>query len=344
MPFKKTYTPFGAIGELATKSGKAQQAVREQSYTKQEESQARGIEAQQQLQATQIAASREEWQRKLIAQQEQFATGTALSKEQMYRQQQVAEMSAIFQRKTQEAQLEQQQQQFQENLAINQQKLLADIRAQANTFQLQQAQEARIFQNMQQQLQTQQQTQMIQQEKWDFEKQQSGNSLQFQQQWLDRIDASNLSPNQKMQAQYNIMRNAGGIPTGVTPPRPQDVKPWGRLDLADFGDKLGAAIPDPWGTPGPEDIAQAVKSIKALRNTAAYDVLDPAVQGQLDAVTAMKLSMAGYDNTTVASQLDISPESIKKKMASSGKEGVYSESSLDKLVQLTANLRNVPQE
>ena len=340
MPFKKVYTPYSAVGEWAARSGQARQAVRDQQIAEQVAAQERSIEA-----------GREQWQTQLGVQQQQFTAGQQLSREQTLAQQQASELSTLVQGRAERQRLAQQQQQFQERLSMEQEKLQANIRAQQNSFQLQQAQEARMFQTTQQVQQHQQQTQMLQQEKWDFSKQQTENNLQLQQQWVDNINASNMSPHQKTQALANLTLGRGVIPSEVRPPRPQDVKPWGRLDTAAWGETMKNILPQTEYFGGldrianPEEIKQAVAAIKLQRDASAYDIQESVIQGQMNAITLAQLETSGYKNTTVASQLGISPESIKAKMMDSGKAGVFSKDDLTAaLQQFSTNLQQAPKQ
>jgi hypothetical protein len=146
MAIKVSYTPYGAVGGLAEYAGQAQQAIREQQFAKQRESQAA---AQERMQAERIGASREEWQRKLTSQQEQFALNQELQQEQIFRQQQASEFATMRNAQVAEARSAAQQGQFEQNLALQEQRFKADVAAKEQTFELQKAQEERLMQSAQ---------------------------------------------------------------------------------------------------------------------------------------------------------------------------------------------------
>lgn len=149
MGIRLDYTPYGAVGGLAEHAGQAQQAIREQQFAEQEADQARSIAAQKEMQATQIGAAREEWTQKLTTQQEQFAMNQALQQEQVFRQQQASEFATMKQAQVQRQQIAAQEQQFEQDLAFRQQQVMADRAAKEQSFELQQAQEARLLQSAQ---------------------------------------------------------------------------------------------------------------------------------------------------------------------------------------------------
>lgn len=149
MAIRVSYTPYGAVGGLAEHAGRAQQAIREQQFAKQRESQAESIAAQERMQAERIGAGREEWQRKLTSQQEQFALNQELQQEQIFRQQQASEFATMRNAQVAEARSVAQQEQFEQNIALQEQRFKSDVAAREQSFELQKAQEERLMQSAQ---------------------------------------------------------------------------------------------------------------------------------------------------------------------------------------------------
>lgn len=73
----------------------------------------------------------------------------------MFRQQQAREFATMKQAQVQQAQIAAQEQQFEQNLAMRQEQMAADVRAKEQTFKLQEAQETRLLQSAQANIQAQ---------------------------------------------------------------------------------------------------------------------------------------------------------------------------------------------
>jgi hypothetical protein len=113
MAIKVSYTPYGAVGKLAEAAGKAQQAVREQQYQFTATQQARSIAANLQAQRERIGAEMQMQDERLEQQNIQFGEEMELRNAQVQAQEAAAGFQYLNQRKS----LQQQADQFEQQMA-----------------------------------------------------------------------------------------------------------------------------------------------------------------------------------------------------------------------------------
>lgn len=315
MGIRLDYTPYGAVGGLAEHAGQAQQAIREQQYTEQEAEQARSIAAQKEMQATQIGASREEWQQKLTTQQEQFAMNQAAQQEQAFRNQQASEFATMKSAQVQQAQIAAQQEQFEQDLALRQQQMLADQAAKEQSFELEQAQEARLYKSALGTIQSKQVSNMLDLTKLQSDRQQQENDLAIQSKYIQQINASDMSVNDKLRNIYAVQQGATTLP-GLTKPGQAPVER--AYSVIDIGRLQGMAsdrfaeLYDPWGSAGPskEDTRASIRDTWTTVNP----INDAQMSNLAGAITQAARKEGNLDMTTVSDEL----AALRKETAAEG--------------------------